>query len=161
VARSALAYESLVAQLAARSVSREYVALTWGYFDAPRGVIDAPIGRSESRRTRMAVRDEGRPARTHYEVRTTFAEPKVSLLDCALETGRTHQVRVHLAAVGHPVVGDATYGGARQSIRVDRPFLHAAALGFDHPVTNERMRFASPLPAALQDVLDELAATTT
>jgi 23S rRNA pseudouridine1911/1915/1917 synthase len=156
VARSARAYESLVAQLGARSVSREYVALAWGFFDAPRGVIDAPIGRSAARRTRMAVRDEGRPARTHYAVRTTFEEPKCSLLDCSLETGRTHQIRVHLAAVGHPVVGDATYGGARQSIALERPFLHAAALAFDHPATGERMRFTSALPTSLQRVLDEL-----
>jgi 23S rRNA pseudouridine1911/1915/1917 synthase len=109
----------------------------------------------------MAIRDEGRPARTHYEVRTTFAEPKCSLLDCSLETGRTHQVRVHLAAVGHPVVGDATYGGARQSIAIDRPFLHAAALAFDHPATHERVHFTSPLPPDLQRVLDDLAAATT
>jgi 23S rRNA pseudouridine1911/1915/1917 synthase len=161
VARTARAYESLVAQLAARSVSREYVALAWGFFDAPRGVIDAPIGRSESRRTRMAVRDEGRPARTYYEVRATFDQPKVSLLDCSLETGRTHQVRVHLAAVGHSVVGDGTYGGARQSIVIDRPFLHAAALAFDHPATGERVRFTSALPRDLQRVLDELLAATT
>jgi 23S rRNA pseudouridine1911/1915/1917 synthase len=160
VARSARAYESLVAQLGARSMSREYVALAWGFFDAPRGVIDAPIGRSAARRTRMAVRDEGRPARTHYAVRATFDEPKCSLLDCALETGRTHQIRVHLAAVGHPVVGDATYGGGRQSIALDRPFLHAAALAFDHPATRDRMRFTSPLPTALQRVLDELGRAT-
>jgi 23S rRNA pseudouridine1911/1915/1917 synthase len=159
VAKSQRAYESLVAQLGVRSVAREYVALTWGIFDAPRGVIDAPIGRSASRRTRMAVRDEGRPARTHYEVRTTFAEPTCSLLDCSLETGRTHQIRVHLAAVGHAVVGDATYGGARQSIAIERPFLHAAALAFDHPATGERVRFTSPLPGPLQQVLDDLLAT--
>jgi len=158
VARTPRAYESLVAQLGARSVERNYVALAWGHFDAPRGVIDAPIGRSEARRTRMAVRDEGRPARTRYEVRAAYDTPMCSLLDCTLETGRTHQIRVHLAAVNHPVVGDATYGGARQTVPLSRPFLHAAGLAFEHPATGERMRFTSPLPAELQSVLDELTA---
>jgi 23S rRNA pseudouridine1911/1915/1917 synthase len=158
VARSPRAYESLVAQLSAREVAREYVALVWGAPDAPRGVIDAPIARSQARRTRMAVRDEGRPARTRYEVRAVFDDPRCSLLDCALETGRTHQIRVHLAAIDHPVVGDATYGGARQSLPLSRPFLHAAALAFDHPATGERMRYTSPLPDELQHVLDALAA---
>jgi 23S rRNA pseudouridine1911/1915/1917 synthase len=156
VARTARAYESLVEQLSTRAVDREYVALAWGHFDAPRGVIDAPIGRSEARRTRMAVRDAGRAARTRYDVEEEFASPRTSLLDCRLETGRTHQIRVHLAAVGHPVVGDGTYGGARDAIALDRPFLHAAALAFDHPVTGERPRFTSPLPPDLQGVLSAL-----
>jgi 23S rRNA pseudouridine1911/1915/1917 synthase len=157
VARTPRAYESLVEQLSSRSVDREYVALAWGHFEAPRGVIDAPIGRSEARRTRMAVRDTGRPARTRYEVTEEFASPRCTLLDCRLETGRTHQVRVHLAAVGHPIVGDATYGGAREAIALDRPFLHAAALAFDHPTTGDRPRFTSPLPRDLQRVLSSLA----
>jgi 23S rRNA pseudouridine1911/1915/1917 synthase len=157
VARSARAHDALIAQLGAHSVERNYVALAWGHFDAPRGMIDAPIGRSVARRTRMAVRDEGRPARTRYEVRDVYAEPRCSLLDCALETGRTHQIRVHLAAVNHPVVGDATYGGARETLPLGRPFLHAAALSFDHPASGDRMRFTSDLPAELQRVLDDLA----
>jgi 23S rRNA pseudouridine1911/1915/1917 synthase len=156
VARSAVAYDDLVAQLASREVSRNYVALVWGRLASPRGVIDAPIGRSEARRTRMAVREAGKPARTAYEVRSVFDEPLVSLLDCALETGRTHQIRVHLSAIGHAVVGDATYGGSRESLPLDRPFLHAASLAFDHPVTRERMRFEDALPAELQAVLDRL-----
>src|SRR3954452_5212470 len=157
VARTQHAYDALVAQLSDRSVEREYVALAWGHFDAPRGVIDAAIGRSEARRTRMAVRDEGRPARTRYEVREEFAAPKVSLLDCRLETGRTHQVRVHLAAINHPIVGDATYGGSRQSLPLSRPFLHAAALAFVHPESGEVVRFSSPLPAELEALLEQLA----
>ena len=159
VARTQRAYDSLVAQLGDRSVEREYVALAWGHLDAPRGVIDAAIGRSEARRTRMAVRDEGRPARTRYEVCETFASPKVSRLDCRLETGRTHQVRVHLAAINHPIVGDATYGGSRQTLPLARPFLHAAALAFVHPASGEVVRFTSPLPPELQTVLDGLRAT--
>jgi 23S rRNA pseudouridine1911/1915/1917 synthase len=158
VARSERAYDSLVEQLRDRRVAREYRALVWGVPDARRGVIDAPIGRSQSRRTRMAVREEGREARTRYEVRAEYDTPCCSLLDCALETGRTHQIRVHLAAIKHPVVGDATYGGARQSIPLARPFLHAAALTFAHPGTGEPMSFTSPLPPELAAVLDRLDA---
>jgi 23S rRNA pseudouridine1911/1915/1917 synthase len=160
VARSAHAYESLIEQISVRSVDRRYVALVWGVLSSPRGVIDAPIGRSTARRTRMAVRESGKAARTEYEVRTAFVEPVCSLLDCRLETGRTHQIRVHLSAIGHPVVGDATYGGSRAQIRLDRPFLHAAHLAFDHPVTGERLAFDDPLPAELEAVLSRLEAAT-
>ena len=156
VARSQRAYESLVAQLATREVERQYLALVWGKLAARRGLIDAPIGRSESRRTRMAVRDAGKPARTSYEVQREFDAPVCSLLECRLETGRTHQIRVHLAAIGHPVVGDGTYGGARQPLVLDRPFLHAAVLGFVHPASGERMRFDDQLPEALATVLASL-----
>jgi 23S rRNA pseudouridine1911/1915/1917 synthase len=156
VARSARAYDALVAELSSRRVDRRYLALVWGRPASPRGVVDAPIGRSQARRTRMAVRDAGRPARTEYEVRETFERPRCSLLACRLETGRTHQIRVHLAAIGHPVVGDATYGGARDFLRLDRPFLHAVELAFDHPVTHALMEFADTLPAELDAVLARL-----
>jgi 23S rRNA pseudouridine1911/1915/1917 synthase len=156
VARSPRAYTSLVEQLQERTVEREYIALAWGHFDAPRGLVDAPIGRSETRRTRMAVRDEGRPARTRYDVQAEFDAPRCSLVVCHLETGRTHQIRVHLSAIGHPVVGDGTYGGSRESLRLTRPFLHARALAFDHPATGERVRFTSALPHELQAMLDNL-----
>jgi 23S rRNA pseudouridine1911/1915/1917 synthase len=146
-----------VAQLAAREVERVYLALVWGSLASPRGVIDAPIGRSESRRTRMAVRDSGKEAQTTYEVQQRFESPVCSLLECRLHTGRTHQIRVHLDAIGHPVVGDATYGGARQSIALDRPFLHATALSFEHPVTGAHLEFHDPLPTELAAVLAELA----
>lgn len=156
VARSPRAYDSLIEQISTRSVDRRYVALVWGALSSPRGVIDAPIGRSTARRTRMAVRESGKTARTEYEVRTTYVDPECSLLDCRLETGRTHQIRVHLSAIGHPVVGDATYGGSRVSITLDRPFLHAAHLAFDHPVTGERLAFDDPLPPELEAVLAHL-----
>jgi 23S rRNA pseudouridine1911/1915/1917 synthase len=156
-ARTARGYDSLVEQIASRAVDRRYVALVWGVMDAPRGIVDAPIGRSTARRTRMAVRESGKAARTAYEVRDTFDEPACSLLDCRLETGRTHQIRVHLSAIGHPIVGDATYGGARDGIRLDRPFLHASELAFDQPATGERLAFTDPLPAELTAVLDRLA----
>ena len=122
-----------------------------------RGLIDAPIARSGARRTRMAVRDAGKAARTEYTVVEEFELPLCSLLECRLETGRTHQIRVHLAAIGHPVVGDGTYGGSRDQIPLSRPFLHAATLGFDHPVTRERLRFEERLPPELRVVLDRLA----
>lgn len=157
VARRAPAYDALVAMLSARDVERRYLALAWGRFDATRGVIDAPIGRSVRQPTRMAVRDAGREARTGYAVLGTADTPEVSLVECRLETGRTHQIRVHLSAVGHPVVGDATYGGARDGIRLDRPFLHAATLAFSHPVDGTPQRFESPLPSELAAVLHPLA----
>ena len=135
VARSATAYDALVAMLAAHEVERRYLALVWGTLDAPRGVVDAPIGRSVRRPTRMAVRESGRGARTGYEVRAEYRDPMVSLLECRLETGRTHQIRVHLQAIGHPVVGDPAYGGVRAALPVGRPFLHAARLAFDHPIS--------------------------
>jgi 23S rRNA pseudouridine1911/1915/1917 synthase len=158
VARSPRAYDALVTELANRDVERSYVALVWGHLASRRGVIDAPIGRSAARRTRMAVRDAGKPARTEYAVRQEFDRPVCTLLDCHLETGRTHQIRVHLAAIGHPVVGDGTYGGAREPLVLDRPFLHAASLAFDHPVTGKRLQFEEPLPNELQSLLDQLSA---
>jgi 23S rRNA pseudouridine1911/1915/1917 synthase len=159
VARSPAAYEALVAMLAARRVDRRYRALVWGLLDAPQGLIDAPIGRSSRDRTRMAVTVRGREARTGYEVVAGYAEPvEVSQLRCKLETGRTHQIRVHLASIGHPVVGDARYGGARQSLPLGRPFLHAEELALDHPTTGEPLAFSSALPAELATLLAGLSA---
>lgn len=152
------AYAGLVAALASRSVEREYVALVWGHLDTPRGVVDAPIGRSARVPTRMAVTPSGREARTSYRVVDEFREPEVSLLEVHLETGRTHQIRVHLSAVDHPVVGDAVYGGDRKRGGLDpgRPFLHARRLAFDHPVTGERVEVEEPLPPELLSILDAL-----
>ena len=157
VARSPRAYEVLVKALAAREVERRYLALAWGRFDSRRGTIDAPIGRSATRRTRMAVREAGKEARTGYEVLTQYEHPVCAFVECRLETGRTHQIRVHLAAIGHPVVGDGTYGGDRHPLRPGRPFLHAHTLAFDHPVTGERLEFSDPLPPELMAVLSPLA----
>jgi len=156
VARSAAAYERLVEVLAARDVERRYLALAWGRFDARRGTIDAPIGRSATRRTRMAVREAGKEARTGYEVKEQFDHPACALVECRLETGRTHQIRVHLAAIGHPVVGDGTYGGDRNPLRPGRPFLHAHALALVHPTTGERLEFTDPLPPELAAMLTSL-----
>ena len=158
VARTALAYHSLVDALSSRDVGRIYRALVWGVLDHPVGVIDAPIGRDQRDPMRMAVVVGGRSARTHYRVTAAHRTPaEVSSLECRLETGRTHQIRVHLAAIGHPVVGDAQYGGVRSAIACPRPFLHAAALELRHPSTGEELEFHSELPADLRAVLDTLA----
>lgn len=157
VARKAGAYHHLVEQLRRRDVERVYLALVWGSVEAPAGLIDAPVGRGVRDPTRMAVAAGGKEARTRYRVETRFTEPAAaSLLECRLETGRTHQVRVHLAAIGHPVVGDLRYRGIRPQIQLDRPFLHATRLSFDHPTTGERLSFSSPLPADLQALLGQL-----
>jgi 23S rRNA pseudouridine1911/1915/1917 synthase len=156
VARTRRAHAALVAQLAARSVERVYRALVWGRVEAPTGLVDAPIGRSARDPTKMAVSARGREARTRYEVTDHWSDPGVTLLDCRLETGRTHQIRVHLAAIGHPVVGDERYGGARPALALARPFLHAARVGFTHPVTGAWLRFDSPLPPELAVVLERL-----
>jgi 23S rRNA pseudouridine1911/1915/1917 synthase len=154
VARSQPGYDALVAALSARAVHRRYRALAWGLVDAPRGLIDAPIGRSARVATRMAVDERGKEARTRYEVLARYTEPvAVTELACELETGRTHQIRVHLRSIGHPVVGDARYDGARQSLPMRRPFLHAEHLALAHPVTQEDVAFDSPLPADLVEVL--------
>jgi 23S rRNA pseudouridine1911/1915/1917 synthase len=157
VARSVRAYHSLVYALAQRDVTRLYRTLVWGHLDNPHGVIDAPIGRDHRDPMRMAVVVDGKSARTRYQVLTEYREPaEASGLECRLESGRTHQIRVHLSAIGHPVVGDGTYGGIRHGIATPRPFLHAAELQFDHPMTNEPMAFTSPLPDDLAAVEAQL-----
>jgi 23S rRNA pseudouridine1911/1915/1917 synthase len=156
VARTQRAYEAFVAMLAAREVTRRYTALVWGRPAAPVGTIDAAIGRDPRDPLRMAVVASGKPARTNYRVERTFSEPDVALVTCELETGRTHQIRVHLQATGHPVVGDPSYGGARAPLAIGRPFLHAGGLEFEHPFTGEPMTFEAPLPPDLSTVLARL-----
>jgi len=158
VARSALAYDRLVAMLGRHEVDRRYRTLVWGTVASPTGLVDAPVGRSGRERTRMAVTVRGKPARTWYDVVRTFHHPvEVTELVCRLETGRTHQIRVHMASIGHRVVGDGRYGGDRQSLPLPRPFLHAEHLGFDHPITGEALTFTSPLPDDLAQVLARLS----
>jgi 23S rRNA pseudouridine1911/1915/1917 synthase len=159
VARTDTAYHGLVGALSEREVGRVYTALVWGHPENPHGLIDAPIGRDHRDPMRMAVVVDGKVARTRYWVRQRFVEPAdCALLECRLETGRTHQIRVHLSAIGHPVVSDGTYGGGRDMIVTPRPFLHAAGLEFEHPVTGATLSFTSPLPPDLQSVLDTLTA---
>jgi len=142
VARTETAQTALVRQLQARSVHREYLALVAGDI-ARAGRVDAPIGRHPVKRTSMAVVAGGKTAVTHYEVRERLDD--CTLLACRLETGRTHQIRVHLASIGHPLIGDPTYGRAR-GLAFGRQALHAWKLGLIHPVSGERMHWESPLP---------------
>lgn len=152
VAKSEAAQRELVRQLQERTVHREYLALVHGAI-VHGGDIDAPIGRHPIRRTSMAVVATGKRAVTHYEVRQRFAE--CTLLGCRLETGRTHQIRVHFAEIRHPLVGDPVYG-RRHGIAFHRQALHAWRLGLDHPVTKRPMRWESPLPADFAALLDSL-----
>jgi 23S rRNA pseudouridine1911/1915/1917 synthase len=158
VARTVEATNGLISQLAAHTVERKYRALAWGAFGSKAGVVDAAIGRSNADPTKMTVSAAGREARTHFLVLQHFTEPEpLTLVECELETGRTHQIRVHMTAIGHPIVGDPTYGGARRSVPLARPFLHAETLGFNHPRTGEPMTFSSELPADLTDLLATLS----
>jgi 23S rRNA pseudouridine1911/1915/1917 synthase len=158
VARNPTSLASLSRQLAARTVGRQYTALVVGRVDADEGLIDAPLGRSGADPTRMRVQSGGRLARTEYEVMERFGPPApCTLISCRLQTGRTHQIRVHLASIGHPVVGDDRYGERKLGNWVPlphgRPFLHAAKLRFEHPRSGEVMTFRSELPEDLYEVL--------
>ena len=157
VARTPEAHRALVGLLAGRRIERTYLTLVAGSVDADQGVVDAPVGRSSRQPTRMAVTPAGREARTRYRVLARYAG--YTLLECSLETGRTHQIRVHMNAIGHPVAGDPTYGkGARghDTARFPRPFLHAHRLVLDHPAGTGRLELESPLPDDLRSVLDSL-----
>ena len=150
VARTELGLESLSEQIASHEAERTYWALVEGHVAEQRGVVDAPIGRSTRTPTKMAVSRTGRAARTHYEVLERLEDPPRSLLRCDLETGRTHQIRVHLAAIGHPVVNDPRYGKAdTTALEEGRYALHAMRLAFDHPATGERVVVESEIPADL------------
>jgi 23S rRNA pseudouridine1911/1915/1917 synthase len=143
---------ALAAQIKRREVVREYLALVDGGLESRIGTIDAPLGRDRRRRTRQAVRGAGeREARTHFEVIEVL--PADTLVRARLETGRTHQVRVHFAAIGHPLAGDPEYGGKGRH-GLSRQFLHSARLSFHHPTTGKEMIFESPLPADLQAALE-------
>jgi 23S rRNA pseudouridine1911/1915/1917 synthase len=163
VAKNDAAHEELARQFHDREVEKEYVALVWGEVQAGRR-IDAPIGRDPVNRKKMSAR-----ARRSREAVTRIVKAEkfgvvLTLVHVAIHTGRTHQIRVHLSAIGHPVVGDSLYGGVHRRVPGDlravshltRPFLHAARLVFTHPTERRRMEFTSPLPADLQRVLDEL-----
>jgi 23S rRNA pseudouridine1911/1915/1917 synthase len=161
VARSARAYRSLVEQLSDRSVERGYLALVSGTVEGDRGVIEAPIGRSARQPTRMAVSAAGREARTTYRVLERIdAAGGLTLLALELDTGRTHQIRVHLAAIGHPVAGDRRYGRGRAVLMPglgrDRLFLHAERLGFTHPADGRRLSWTSQVPDDLAAVLESV-----
>lgn len=155
VARTPAARDQLVSQFTEHRARRVYTAVVWGVPEASHGVIDAPVGRSRRDPLRMAVVADGRPARTDYLVVEALDRPaELALVECRLETGRTHQIRVHLSSIGHPLVGDPVYGQRRPRLGLDRPFLHASELAVDHPTTGERWTFHSPLPVDLREWLD-------
>ncbi|MEZ5380915.1 MAG: RluA family pseudouridine synthase [Microthrixaceae bacterium] len=156
VARTPSAYDGLVEDLSHHLVERRYVALVHGRPETPEGSIEAPVGRSRRDPMRMCVTQAGRAATTHYSLVSSWNDPPVSLLGLALETGRTHQIRVHLASVGWYVVGDPVYGRALAGHPLERPFLHAVELGFSHPVDGREVTFQSPLAPELQAVLRAL-----
>jgi 23S rRNA pseudouridine1911/1915/1917 synthase len=152
LARSEEVLRRLQAALAERLIEREYLALVEGRPPSRTGTIEAPIGRDPRVRTRMAVGGAGqREARTHFTLEHSFAD--TSLLRLRLETGRTHQIRVHLQAIGHPVAGDPEYGSAGR-LGLERQFLHATRLAFEHPIDGGRIEVHSPLPADLQSALE-------
>ena len=165
VAKTEIALENLSDQFRDRTVFKSYIALVHGRVAPDSGKIDQPLARDPSNRTRMAVVRGGRNALTLYRVRQAF--DRFTLLDVELKTGRTHQIRVHLAWIKHPVVGDETYGGGRDNTiqdpqlraqvrHLNRHFLHAEKLAFTHPKTNEPVKFETPLPSELADLLTAL-----
>ncbi|MBC7326143.1 MAG: RluA family pseudouridine synthase, partial [Moorella sp. (in: Bacteria)] len=152
VAKNDAAHLELARQLKDRRVLRRYLALVHGHIREDSGTIDAPIGRHPRDRQRMAVVARGgKPAVTHYQVVQRFA--RGTLLNLRLETGRTHQIRVHLAYLGHPLVGDSKYAPRKNHYGLEGQFLHATVLGFTHPRTQEYLEFAAPLPAELAEFL--------
>jgi len=152
VARDDKTHAALQERVRRREVERVYLALAGGRLASRTGTIDAPIGRASRHRHRMAVSGAAsRQARTHFEVLELL--PRESYLEAHLETGRTHQIRAHFAAIGHPLTGDPTYGGAER-YGLSRQFLHAHRLAFEHPLSGERMSFTSPLPADLAAALE-------
>ena len=165
VAKHDAAHEELARQFSDREVEKEYVALVWGTVVAGRR-IDAPIGRDPENRKKMSARARRSREAVTRILRTEPIGP-LTLARVAIHTGRTHQIRVHLSAIGHPIVGDPLYGGVRRRVpgdlravaRLDRPFLHAARLVFVHPIEKRRMEFTSELAADLQRVLDDLRET--
>jgi 23S rRNA pseudouridine1911/1915/1917 synthase len=152
VAKTEASQQALVRQLQARTVKRTYLAVARGRIAGP-GTVDAPIGRHPVHRTKMAVVASGKPAVTHYRVREAL--PAHTFLECDLETGRTHQIRVHLASIGHPLEGDPAYAGRGPGL-LERQALHAWKLAFDHPATGKTVRFESPVPEDLRRLLDAL-----
>ena len=156
VAKNDLAHRSLAAQLKAKTNQREYVALVHGVIKQDAGTINAPIGRSKKDRKKQAVVSDGRHAVTHFKVLHRFRH--YTLVSCRLETGRTHQIRVHMKSIGHPLAGDPLYG-PRKTLPGRGQYLHARLLGFKHPRTGKELVFTAPLPEYFQQMLDKLKKT--
>jgi len=157
VAKTLTSQTALVRQLQAHTVVRQYAAIAHGSI-AHDGTVEAPVGRHPVHRTRMAVVVRGKPAVTHYQVLERFAH--ATLLCCRLETGRTHQIRVHLASIGHPLLGDPVYGRSvtAAGLRFHRQALHAERLSLVHPVSGKTLSWRSPLPGDMQELIESLRA---
>lgn len=153
VAKNDQAHEKLAAQLKDKTSLREYVALVHGEIPHEKGTIDAPLGRAKEDRKKQAIIDDGRPAVTHFTVIEQFSD--FTLVTLKLETGRTHQIRVHMRYIGYPIAGDPTYG-PKKTLKGDGQFLHAKTLGFKHPTTGEFLTFEAPLPTIFENTLEEL-----
>ena len=147
VARTQEALTGLKSQMQEREIRRQYLAISTGHIKSDKGIVDAPLGRDPKNPLKRAVLQDGKHAKTHYQVEQRLSEPfKVSILTCQLETGRTHQIRVHLAAIGFPVVGDELYGGRKSFNLNNRLALHAEKISFRHPKKNHNMEFEAPFP---------------
>lgn len=155
IAKNDEAHNDLAAQFKEHSIKREYYALVEGKFSNIKGSVDKPISRDKKERIKMAINSDGKRAVTHYEVLEQY-DKGVSLVKCTLETGRTHQIRVHMASIGHPLVGDLVYGYKRQKFNIEGQALHAKTLGFIHPRTKEYMEFTSELPHYFKELLEKL-----
>lgn len=156
VAKNDKAHVSLVDQLVKKTVTRKYIALVHGHIPHDKGTIDAPIGRDARDRQSMTVVDSGKHAVTHFRVLERFGN--FTLIECRLETGRTHQIRVHMKYIGYPLAGDPKYG-PKKTIEFDGQALHAAVIGFIHPRTEEYMEYEAPLPQVFTDLIEEMKDT--
>lgn len=169
VAKHDVAHNKLSLQLSKRTLKRVYLALCWGTPRQREGTIDAPISRSPHNRKKMAVTNNGKSAVTHYRVLQSFQQGRVSLVECRLETGRTHQIRVHMTHIGHAMVGDTTYGSDGRGLKKQLPeniaevlanfprqALHATEISFVHPASGETMSFAAPMPDDMQSLISVL-----
>lgn len=160
VCKNDKAHNCIAEQLKVHSITRRYQAIVWNNLTEDEGKIDAPIGRHPIDRKKMAINyKNGKPAVTHYKVLERFG--KYTYIECELETGRTHQIRVHMTSIGHPLIGDPVYGPDRQPFKTQGQVLHAKVFGFIHPTTGKYMEFEVPLPEYFQDILEKLRNTKT
>ena len=155
IAKNDEAHNCLAKQFKDHSIKREYYALVEGRFSKESGTIDKPLGRNKKDRFKMDIVEDGRRAVTHYEVLEQY-DKGVSLIKCTLETGRTHQIRVHMASIGHPLVGDQIYGYKKQKFKIEGQALHAKTLGFIHPTTGEYIEFTSDLPEYFEGLIKKI-----
>lgn len=159
VCKNDKAHNSLAEQLKVHSITRKYYAIVWNNIKEDEGKVDAPIGRHPVDRKKMAINHKnGKEAVTHFRVLERFGD--FTLVECILETGRTHQIRVHMASIGHPLLGDEVYGPAKRPYKTEGQALHAGVFGFVHPSTGEYMAFEAPLPKYFEDILDKLRKTS-